>query len=340
MAQLTHSWQDLIRFRGFGDGGREIASEVRLNCPEWTGTDLYGTTCNIAQATTDSDFIEGLIRKDVTKIDPFRNTNEGVAMTVGKYERTMFKLHNATGFIRIDRSLVYRNPAEGARYMKLEGTRILEGIIKGMGCQFFYGGTAKASANGFDGLQTFVDLEMSVNAGGSAAQSGDTGLTSCYLVRFSEIDGVSWLLGKGGIFELSDPRETTIIDPNNSSKTVPVIEQVLEFYPGFAFNTKYAAARIANIGVSTATTPASISKTAFTDNHLLVAVEKLKGAAPDAIFMPRRAGILLAASRQPSITIKDTSIATGTMNVPRDWEGIPILYTDSLDYNEAAVSFS
>ena len=337
---MAYNWSDILKFTGF-PGGQEIAQDVRVSCPEFTGSDLFGSSFNISrgQATVDQDFVEGLIRKDSTPNDPFRDVNEGLSTSKGVYERTLFKLHNAGGYVQYDRALIDRDKTRGALLMQAEGKRVLEDAIRSLGVQFFYGGTndGSPSARGFQGLEAFVDSEEIVSAGGSAAQSGETGLTSAYFVRFSEVDGVCWLFGRGGEFNLSDIERAEVPDPNDATKLIPMYRQLLEFYPGLSFSSKYAAVRVANIDVSTASTPASISTTALTDKHLLVALDKFKGGRPDALFMSRKAGILLGASRQPTITISGKTISTGEFTAPTDVFGIPILYTDSLISDEAAV---
>ena len=334
----TATWHDILKFDGFG--GKEIASEVKISCPEFTGVDLWGTRFNIggAQSTINQDYYEGLIRKETVPESPFRWTNEGVGMTVGTYERTLFKLFNATKYFWIDSALLERDTARGAAFLKNEGKRMLEETILSLGKQFVYGGTGAGDEKGFQGLQYFVDGAHTVKAGGSAAGGGATGLSSVYFVRFNPFDAVSWLFGREGRFALSELEKADIADPNNAGKFIPVYRQRLEFYPGLAYQSKYAAARIANVDVSSAATPGSISKTALTDEHMLVALSTLKGARPDAIFMPYAAGILLGASRQPSITVGNNTIAGGQIAVPREYNGIPILYTDSLTANEDAVA--
>lgn len=337
----TTTWSDVLKFQGF-DGGKEIADEARVNCPEFTGEDAFGTRFELSrgQSVTDQDFVEGLIRKETAVPDPFRNVNEGLTASKGVYERTLFKLTNAGGFVQYDRALVDRDKNRGALLLKAEATRVLEDAIRALGIQFFYGGTADggASEKGFQGLEAFVDSALTVSAGGSAGAGAETGLTSAYFVRFSELNGVCWLFGRGGEFNVSDVDRAEVPDPADASKLIPVYRQLLEFYPGLAFNSKYAAARVANIQTSSISTPANISTTALTDKHLLIALDAFKGDRPDAIFMSRAAGILLGASRQPSITISGRSIVAGEFSVPREFYGIPILYTDSLSANEAAVS--
>ncbi|MBP3557348.1 MAG: hypothetical protein J6K20_06545 [Thermoguttaceae bacterium] len=333
------NWCDILKFDGFG-GGREIASEVRLNCPEFTGEDIYGNRFNIgaAQATISQDYVEGLIRKESTPVDVFRDVNEGVRTSKGEYERTLFKLYNAGSYVRCDRALIDRDKARGARLMEAEATRVLENAIRTLGTQFFYGGVegSGASKKGFQGLQKFVGDDFVLDAGGS--WGGTSALTSAYFVRFNEVDGVSWLFGRDGRFYLSDVVEKDVPDPSDPEKTIPVYQQFLEFYPGFGYFSKYAAVRVANVDVSTAATPGGISSTAFTDEHILVALEKFKGARPDALFMSRKAGILLAASRRPTIEISGTTISTGSVALPSEVYGVPILYTDSLVENEKAWS--
>jgi len=336
---MAYNWHDVLKFTGF-DGGKEIASEVRVSCPEFTGSDVFGNSFEIGkgQATVAQDYVEGLIRKETTPVDPFRNVNEGLATSKGEYERTLFKLHNAGGYVQYDRALIDRDAARGARLMQEEGKRVLEDAIRALGKQFFYGGTSEggASAKGFQGLEAFT--ENVISAGGSASGSGDTDLTSAYFVRFSELDGVCWLFGRDGEFNMTEIEKAEIPDPNDSAKLIPIYRQLLEFYPGLSFASKYAAVRIANIATASATTPASLSTTALTDKHLLVALDSFKGAKPDALFMSRKAGILLGASRQPSITISGKTMYTGEFNAPTEAFGVPILYTDSLCSNEAAVA--
>lgn len=335
------NWHDVLKFQGF-PGGKEIAVEARPNCPEFTGVDTFGTRFDIArgQAITDQDFVEGLIRKDTTPADPFRNVNEGLSASKGVYERTLFKLHNAGGFVQYDRALIDRDRTRGANLMRAEAVRVLEDAIRALGIQFFYGGTGEggASTKGFQGLEAFVDSSQTISAGGSAGGGSETGLTSAYFVKFGEARGVSWLFGRGGSMELSEIDRVEVADPADSSKLIPMYRQLLEFYPGLSFASSKAAVRIANIQTSTVATPASLSTTAFTDKHLFVALEKFGGDAPDALFMSRKAGVLLGASRQPSITISGRAIVAGEFNMPRDLYGIPILYTDSLGANEAAWS--
>ena len=335
---MAYNWHDVLKFGGF-PGGKEIASEARVSCPEFTGVDLFGTSFDIGrgQATGDQDYIEGLIRKEGTPADPFRNVNEGLSTSKGEYERTLFKLHNAGGYVQYDRALIDRDKVRGSRLMMTEAERVLEDAIRALGAQFFYGGTTdgNASTKGFQGLEAFVESTNTVDAGGTAKDSGDTCLTSAYFVRFSELDGVCWLFGRNAAFNLSEIAKVEVPDPQDPDKLIPMYRQQLEFYPGLAFNSKYAAVRVANIDVSTSETPSSLSTTALTDKQLIVALDKFKDGKPDALFMSRKAGIMLAASRQPSITISGKSVMTGEFVVPNEVYGIPILYTDSLCGNES-----
>lgn len=338
---MAYTWHDVLKFGGF-PGGKEIASEVKTNCPEFTGVDAFGTSFNIGagQATVDQDYVEGLIRKEGEPSDPFRNVNEGLSASKGEYERTLFKLHNAGGYVQYDRALIDRDATRGARLMENEAKRVLEDAIRFLGRQFFYGGSSdgEASMKGFQGLEAFISDDMKVDAGGTATSSDKTDLTSAYFVKFSELDGVCWLFGRGGAFNLSEIERAEVPDGSDGTKLIPMYRQLLEFYPGLAFNSKYAAARIANINVSTSSTPSTLSATALTDKHLLVAMEKFRGGRPDALFMSRKAGVLLGASRQPTISISGKTMYSGEYTIPTEVYGVPILYTDSLSSNESLVS--
>lgn len=335
------SWLDLIKFNG-PPILKDACSEVQINCPEFTGVSRLGTSCPIKTESVNTDRVRGAIRLDPSPLFGFRDVNEGVPASKGKYQNTEFHLYQSTATVAVDVALIDRDAARGARYLQNETKSVMEGLTKGFGSQFYYGGTTNGttSAKGFDGIQKYVESwgsDLTISAGGTAANSGETGLTSAYLVRFDSTDGVSWLIGNGGAFTMDDPRRESAIDPNNPANTIPVVRQMINCYTGLAYYSKYAACRIANIQTSSTAEPSAISSTALTLNHFGVALEKMRGA-PSVILMNYKAGLLLSAAIG-TMTVGGTTVALGG-TLPKDYAGIPICYTDSICNNEAAVTLA
>jgi len=338
---MAVTWHDILKFTGVG--GDEIVDDVKVSCPEFTGADLYGGTFDISKGQTvvEKDVFVGVSRIDSDPPSIFKKANQGIGASKGTYERKDYRLAMAGSFFRVDRDLVRIDPERGAAYMKAEAVRVLEDVIRKLGIQFFYGhgadaSTASAESDGFQGLEGMVDSGQITSAGGSV--SGTSTLTSAYLVRFSPYNGVSWLFGNQGSLNVSDVE--TITDYNtvgNSTTAITWLQQAVTLYPGLAIQSKYACGRIANISTSTSSTAGSISTSAFTDEHIMLALEKMK-ERPDVIFMPRKAGVLLGASRTNTVSFKGASLKVAPISMPTEAYDIPILYTDSLITNEAAWS--
>jgi len=338
---MSATWHDILKFNGVG--GDEIVTDVKVSCPEFTGKDLYGGSFDISkgQTTVERDVFTGVSRIDSDPPSIFKKANQGIGASKGTYERKDYRLAMAGAYYRVDADLVRIDPERGASYMKAEAVRILEDVIRKLGRQFFYGHGTNASAggaeaDGFQGLEGIVDSGQTTSAGGTVA--GTSTLTSAYLVRFDQYSGVSWLFGNRGSLDVSDIE--TIHDyttENNTTKAMTWLQQSIKLYPGLAVQSKYSLGRICNIATSTASTAGAISTSAFTDEHIMLALEKMK-ERPDVIFMSRKAGVLLGASRTNTIAFKGASLKVAPISMPTEAYDVPILYTDSLINAEAQVS--
>jgi len=338
---MAVTWHDILKFTGVG--GDEIVSDVKVSCPEFTGVDLYGGSFDVSkgQTTCSGDVFTGVARIDSDPPSIFKIANEGIGASKGVYERKEYRLAMAGSYFRVDKDLVQIDPDRGAAYMRNEATRILSDVIRKLGKQFFYGHGTDATAGGaeaagFQGLEGIVDSGQVTSAGGSV--SGTSTLCSAYMVRFDQFDGVTWLFGKGGALEVSDIESVPeYVTSGSTTKAMTWLQQSVKLYPGLACQSKYAIGRIANITTSTASTAGSISTSAFTDEHIMLALEKMK-ERPDVIFMPRKAGVLLGASRTNTVSFRGASLKVAPISMPVEAYDIPILYTDSLICSEAAWS--
>ncbi len=339
---MSVTWHDILKFNGIG--GDEVVQDVKVSCPEFTGYDLYGNSFDIGkgQTTVEKDVFTSISRIESTPVDIFKAMNEGVGVSKGNYELRDFRIAPAGSYFRLDKDFVKIDPARGAAYMKNEAVRIVQDAIRKLGVQFFYGHGANATAagaeeKGFQGIEPLVDASLTSSAGGTVS-GGSSSLTSAYLVKFSQFDGVTWLFGQGGSFDVSDIYEVHDYQTvGGVSKAITWLQQDIKFFPGVAVQSKYAVGRIANIDTSTFGTVGSMSSSALTDEHFMLALNKMK-ERPDVVFMTPEAGVLLGASRMLTLTVRGSTLKGNQISMPTDVYGVPICYTDSIINSEAQVS--
>lgn len=192
--------------------------------------------------------------------------------------------------------------------------------------QLFYG-TGKDSGgfagicdnSGYNGLTD----EMVLGAGGTAAESGPTMLTSVFFFRAGE-DEARVLLGEEGNISIGDTFLAPLVV---SSKSLICYWTPISAWAGFAFGSKYSVGRICNIDVSDGTTHG------LTDALLSKMFERFPASKrPTHIALNNKAGGTLQRSRTA------TSDSGKEADWPKDWQGIPLVYTDQIGFNETAVS--
>lgn len=340
MSALNVSLLDVLKFKGLN--GREIVNEVIKSNPLFTGNDSMGHSIPVASDTISGDHFKGLYRIGNPEIDPFRIINSGAGMSQGNYENRRFDIANVTRYFWVDRSLMKRDAEAGAKFLAAQCANGVEAVINALEKQAIYGGqTANGtpSKDGYQGLQMAIDPEMVYDAEGTGKE-----LASAYLIYFNNRNGVSWLFGENGTMEFSDPVDDDIPDPKDPKKLIPVVRTNFEFYPGFAFLSRYAASRIVNIDVSSAFKTTKNRK-AFTDEMIATAIAKWPYGTPNAILTTKAAGMMLAASRTVTTLVganqgSDVTVQSGYTLLPHEHNGIPIAYSDGLINKEKRVVIS
>jgi hypothetical protein len=341
MTELNVSLLDVLKFKGLN--GREIVNEVIRSNPVVTGNDSQGNSIPVASDTISGDSFKGLYRIGNPDIDPFRIINSGAGMDQGSYEVRRFDVATITRYFWVDQAIMNRDAEAGAKMLAAQCANGVEATLNAMEKQFFYGGqkdNGDPSVNGFQGLQKFIPSESVYNAGGSGSK-----LSSAYLINFNNRVGCSWLFGENGTMAFSDPVDDDIPDPKNSKKMIPIIKTKFEFYPGFAFLSKFGASRICNIDTTTAFTTEK-DPTKFTDEMIATAIAKWEAGTPNAIVMTKSAGMMLAASRAISTLVgvgaagANVPVRTGYVTLPTEHNGIPIAYSTGLIDGEKQVQFS
>lgn len=227
-------------------------------------------------------------------------------------------------FIMNPRWFVDKAVADGAEdpwevLMADEAFGVLEGATQQLGRQFYYGRNTAAAlgghAKGFRGLIDVYDAaNMVVDAAGTTANTG----SSVWAVKFGP-SAVRWVWGRNGKLE---PTEVTMRDMFDSgNKPFTSYFQELFAYPGLQISSPRYIARIKNLTED--------AGKGLTDKLMAALLEKFPiGVRPDAFFMAKR-------SRRQ---LRDSRTATNETGkeapLPSDYEGIPIVPTESISITE------
>lgn len=210
------------------------------------------------------------------------------------------------------------------RWMTRELNRHMRAAFAMAEKQIIYG-TSNA-AGGYDGMidaATIDELsdDMVVNAGGSQANN----LTSVYAVRTtSDLMNFALITGQEGRFAV-DPYFLQLVE-DSGGKKFPAYVQTAYGYLGVQVGSKFSMGRVCNLDDGTG------SNTTLTDDMLSQLIETFPSQRPPThLLMNRRSLGQLQRSR--------TATNPTGMPAPRpnNYEGIPIVVTDSINNSETEV---
>lgn len=297
----------LLDLKKLNDGiGTDIVEENILLAPELRiipADILSGTEMSLT------------VRTDLPSV-AFRNLNEGVARSKGKYETRIFQCADLSHQIAVDKALVAKS-LEPARLLGNHMSGAVEAAFRHVGKQFWYG-TAN-DAKGFPGViaQMIADSEHEIDATGASAKS------SVFFVRIAR-ETVQFLTGNGTTLSMQDEwKEETVYDPNGNP--FQAFTNWLNFAVGARVANKHSVVRIKNIGTAAGKT--------LTDALMYQAYEKFTtnlGAEPTHIFMTPRSNEQLRASRTNTGSNAKGEVPT----LPQDWNGIPIVRSSAISNAE------
>lgn len=183
-----------------------------------------------------------------------------------------------------------------------------------------------AGQNGgkYDGLATQANAlshKNVLNANGTAAQSGDSGLTSAYIICAGPED-IAVLWGTDGVINIGNVIEQAVTDSNG--KLYTALHVPIKAWSGLKVGSTAAYVRIANIDDSTG---------ALTDKLIAKAKELLPvDHKPTFIVMNRRSRGQLQNSRVA------TNPTGAPVTLPVDHDGTPIITVETLTNAETAVA--
>ncbi len=257
-----------------------------------------------------------LIRTGIPTV-PFRNGNEGSTGLKCRYENKLVETFIMNPRWDVDKAIADKSEDGWQVLMADEAGGILEAAFQQLGKQFYYGRntTYGGHAKGFNGLIDVVDAGYVVDAGGSTADTG----SSVWAVKFGP-KAVRWVYGANGSMDPTEVDQRDVRDADGNPYTAYFQEMFM--YPGLQVGSARFIARIKKLTED--------SGKGLTDAKMSALLEKFPvGIRPDAFFMTKRSRRQLRDSRTAT---NDTGKEAP---LPSDYEGIPIVVTESLSNTEA-----
>lgn len=253
----------------------------------------------------------------------FRNPGEGKAVTKSTYDNRVHETFYFDAQMSIDNAIVQGGEYGEGYIQTLEASGAIRSGLITLGKQVWYG--TGNDAKGFPGASQFVDAAHTVDATGSTANSGN----SVYLV-VANPQYFSLIFGKNKVLTVGEWRKQTLVDGSNNPYTAWV--NSAEGWVGAAFQNIHSVVRIKNI-------TAQANKT-LTDALLSQAMALFPvGVRPTHIFMNRKVRQQLQASRTVTLfgqgTTKPGAGLATIAPIPTEYDGVPIVATDSLLSTEA-----
>jgi|GEM_PF-3053317 len=296
-----------------GDNATAI-DETKVATPEVTGT--HPLTKQQIPMVADARTIAGTTYETTCLVElptvSFRNMNEGTDPQKSRSEKRTASCCATTPRWGIDK-LAETIDNSAARLLAKEAAAFIAAYIKLLGSVFFYGPTVDTKA--CPGLLQAISTAQTVDATGSGNET-----SSVWGVKFGE-DAVQWLAGGNGQVTISDPRIGDFTGSNGKLCTGLIQELVAR--PGLFIGSNKYISRIKNLSTATGKKLTGDMLGDMVNKHGL-------SYRPDVIFLTPRS---LEQYRQDlqAVTASPMRIST-----PTEFEGIPLVPTESLTNTETA----
>lgn len=330
---------DIVKKNG-SDAEVGLVEEATLSIPEISGKTLVGgqeiQIPNLGGGRT----IKGLQYKTLvrTKLPrvPFADAGGATAQTKSTYENRLVETYTMNPNWGGAKTVLDKSEDGPEAFMAMEAAAHLEAAMQTVGRCFYYGQDTTAvtlpdgdagtlgDAKGFPGLLDVYDsANMVVDAGGTTANTG----SSVWLVKFGP-RYVQWVFGADGQFQLSDVTLRAAYGATTASEYTKY-HQELFCYPGLQVSSNRCVCRIKKL-------TADAGK-GLTDDLIGEALAKFRLAfQPDVILMSKRSREQLRASRvavwaaSTASSRKAGGVSGINVPTPTEWEGIPIVATESI----------
>jgi len=253
----------------------------------------------------------------------FTKANAGITPGKSKFTTKLVECFIFRGAVSADKAVADAYEDGAPSFQAIEAEGVMRSAAINIGRQIYYG--TDTDANGFPGLQSIVALQgsaMTVDATGTTPGTG----SSVYAVKFGP-QFVQMVFGSGKGLKLEPFRVQTMTDTNGGNYAAYVSE--LTAWVGLQCVHPYAVGRIKNLTAD--------NGKGLTDALLSDLLAKFPvGMVPDALFMTRRTRKQLQADRAAKVALQGNG-KSGTLGggsgyapTPTEFEGIPIICTDSI----------
>jgi len=231
----------------------------------------------------------------------FRNLNEGVAKSKGRFETRTFQCGIIDQQVQVDKRLVDQARDRG-RFLENQTMPVLEAALNHVISQFYYGVTNDAKG--------FIGLIAQANSAATHVHdaTGSTAKSSCWFLSLGR-EKLEWLWGGNETITLDGEwKDETLYDANGNG--FPGLSNWIKGRPGLRLADQRAAVRVKNLAVAKP----------LTDTIMFSALKLCMdmGVQPTHILMNSRSAEQLRASRTA------TNVTGAPAPLPRDFEGIPI----------------
>lgn len=252
----------------------------------------------------------------------FRQVNQGQEPTKSTYVNKLFELYYYDGQMEVDNAVATADEQGVDHALAIEADGHGRAFLLTAGKQVWYG--LNADANGFPGAHEIVDSSLLVDATGTTATTASSVYAVVAAPKFMEV-----IPGNNTVLTTGQWRMQSI---TRSSKEMTAWKNSLEGWIGVAWYSKYACGRIKNL---TADTGKGLS-----DSLLAKLLSQFPvGVKPTHFFMNRRSRYQLQISRTVTLFGQANTKVSGALGniapVPTEYDGVPIIATDSITSTEA-----
>lgn len=239
----------------------------------------------------------------------FRKASDGADYAKGTYEERLVECFILDIPWACDKAVADSDEDGPEAFIAREASGIVNAAMQRSAAQMWYG----ADANGFPKIA--ARDAMTIDAGGTVVGTG----SSVYAVQYGP-QGVQWVIGHDGKFELDDPIVQIVAGANG--KPMKAYTQNLLIRIGLQVGNLNGVARLKDLTEE--------GGKGLDDDKLADLISKFPvGYKPDALFMSRRSRKQLQQSRTA------TSPTGAAVPLPTEYDGIPIVATDSIVDTEA-----
>lgn len=281
--------------------------------------------------------IKGTSYNTVTRVSfpgvGFRAANSGSTPGKSTYEKKLVEAFIFGGVIQVDKAVAQAHEDGPEAWEMIEASGVTKNSLIKLGSQIWYGTTS--DTNGFPGIKAALPFTAGVAAGTVINATGTTATTasSVYAVKFGTQD-VTLVGGNNRAVELSEFTDQQLSSDSGSTWYAGRVAD-LTGWIGCQVGNVNCVRRICNLTED--------SGKGLTDALLADLMASFPvGYRPDAIFMSRRSRKQLQKSRTVVINGGATGQpGGGSGNVaptPTEYEGVPIIATDSILNTDAIES--